>query len=80
LAERAVTLTLYVSLYDRRAAEAGGVMSGRDSRTYLAFSNALTRTMKALGIKAAAQPQRAPSLLEAAAAGRAERESGRFAA
>jgi hypothetical protein len=62
LIERAVRLTLQVALLDRKASEAGGLMTDHDSRTYLAWSNSLTRTLKQLGMKGAAQ--QAPTLTD----------------
>jgi hypothetical protein len=62
LIERAVHLTLQVCLIDRKAAEAGGTMTEMNSRTYLAWSNSLTRTLKELGLKGAAQ--RMPTLAD----------------
>ena len=59
LIERAATLTLHISLMDTKAIEAGG-MSARDSREYLAWSNALTRTLALLKLKPDAV--RAPTL------------------
>ena len=55
LVERAVMLTLHCALFDRRALEAGG-LSERDGKSYLAYSNALARTLRALGLKGAAPP------------------------
>ena len=46
-------------MMDGRALEVGG-MTERDSRQYLAWSNSLTRTLRELGLKAAAP--KAPSL------------------
>ena len=59
LIDRATWLTLYVARIDRRTAE-GGTMSEHDSRTYLAWSNSLARTLAKIGLKGAAD--RAPSL------------------
>jgi hypothetical protein len=61
LIERAAMLTLHVALFDERAIAAQG-MSERDAREYLAYSNSLTRTLKALGVDGAAQ--KAPTLQE----------------
>jgi hypothetical protein len=77
LVERAVILSLHVALFDARALKAGG-LSERDSRQYLAYSNSLGRALKQLGIKGAAAA--GPTLQEALAEGRAQRESGAFAA
>jgi hypothetical protein len=57
--ERAVMLTVQLGRMDAKAL-ADGAMSEHASREYLAWSNTLTRTMKALGIKGAAD--RAPSI------------------
>src|SRR5689334_10768935 len=54
LIERAAMLTLHVAMFDRRAIEDGG-LSDRDRREYLAYSNALERALRHLGIKAAAE-------------------------
>lgn len=48
LIERAVNLTVRVAAMDARFAETG-VMTDHDSRTYLAWSNTLTRTLRTLG-------------------------------
>jgi hypothetical protein len=56
LIERAAMLTLHVALFDERAIAAQG-MSERDAREYLAYSNSLTRTLKALGVDGAAHSQ-----------------------
>ncbi|MGI4946937.1 MAG: hypothetical protein ACRYHQ_41335, partial [Janthinobacterium lividum] len=46
-------LALHVETLDRKVLE-GGVMSEHDSRTYLAWSNSLTRTLRELGLKSVA--------------------------
>jgi hypothetical protein len=61
LIDRLAWLQLHVMLIDEKAA-AGSPMSPHDQRAYLAFSNAISRGMRALGLKAA-QPA-APSLAE----------------
>jgi len=61
LIERAVQLSLRITLMDQRFADAGR-MGDIEGKQYLAWSNALNRTMRELGLKAA--PQRAPSLAE----------------
>jgi hypothetical protein len=66
LVERAAMLTLHVRLFDARAVENGGALSERDGRQYLAYSNALARALKELGVKATAE--RGPSLAEYLAA------------
>jgi hypothetical protein len=65
LIERAVMLTVQLGRMDAKAL-ADGAMSEHASREYLAWSNTLTRTMKALGIKGASE--RTPSLKEFLAA------------
>jgi hypothetical protein len=77
LVDRVAILSLHVALFDARALKAGG-LSERDSRQYLAYSNSLGRALRQLGIKGAAA--RGPTLQEALAEGRAERERGAFAA
>jgi hypothetical protein len=52
LIERATRLMLYVEVMDRETLEAG-TMSERNSRQYLAWSNALRLTLRELGIKSA---------------------------
>lgn len=47
--DRAAWLSLHLAQLDARAVEAGGVLSERDARQYLAWSNALTRTVARLG-------------------------------
>jgi hypothetical protein len=61
LIERAVMLTVQLARMDARSLSEGA-MSGHATAEYLAWSNTLTRTMKALGLKAA--PPKAPSLAE----------------
>ena len=55
LIERAVQLTLRVSVMDRKFASTGE-QTEHDSRTYLAWSACLSRALRDLGIKAAAAP------------------------
>jgi hypothetical protein len=52
LIERAARLTLYIEMMDARAL-AAGTMTERDSRQYLAWSNALRLCLRDLGVKAA---------------------------
>lgn len=59
LIERAATLSLLVAQLDAKALRAGA-MTEHDSRTYLAWSNSLTRTLKQLGMQGA--PEKPPSL------------------
>jgi hypothetical protein len=55
LIERAAQLQLRIALFDARFVEKGG-MSDHDSRTYLAWSNSLTRTLGQLGLEPASSP------------------------
>ena len=50
LIDRAVALSLRLALMDRHTFAAGPVMSEKDGREYLAWSNALERTMRRLGL------------------------------
>ena len=59
LIERACQLQIRIAMMDRDFA-AGCVQTEHDSRTYLAWSNSLTRTLRELGIKGVAE--RTPSL------------------
>jgi hypothetical protein len=59
LIERACQLQIRIAMMDRDFAE-GCVQTEHDSRTYLAWSNSLTRTLRELGIKGAVA--RAPNL------------------
>src|SRR5690349_563313 len=61
LIDRIAWLTLNIAKIDRRTAERDG-MSEHDSRTYLAWSNTMARTLVKLGLKGSAQ--RPPSLRE----------------
>jgi hypothetical protein len=61
LIERACQLTLRVALMDQAFAETGE-MSDHTSRVYLAWSNSLSRTLRELGLKGAAE--RTPSLAD----------------
>ena len=54
LIDRAAWLSLHVAQIDQRTAD-GRQMTEHDSRTYLAWSNSLARTLKALGLKGVAQ-------------------------
>lgn len=57
LIDRAAKLSLHVELFERRLIE-GGSLSERDGRDYLAYSNALTRTLRELGMApASAKPK-----------------------
>ena len=58
--ERAVQLTLRIADMDRKFADTGA-MSDFASRTYLAWSNSLTRTLAKLGV-AGATAEKPPSL------------------
>jgi len=55
LIDRAVWLSLHVAQLDQRTAE-GGAMTEHDARTYLAWSNSFTRTLRELGLEAAPSP------------------------
>ena len=50
--ERACQLTLRIVAMDRKFAETGA-QTDHDSRTYLAWSNSLTRTLAQLGVESA---------------------------
>lgn len=50
LIERAANLTVRLAVMDQKFAETG-VQSEHDSRTYLAWTNTLTRTMRHLGLE-----------------------------
>jgi len=52
LIERAAQLQLRLAIFDARFAELGE-MTEHDSRTYLAWSNSLARTLAVLGLKPA---------------------------
>lgn len=66
--ERAAWLSLHVAQLDAKAAE-GGAMTPHDTRTYLAWSNTLTRLLRQLGMKgAAAKPRSLADHIGAAAA------------
>jgi len=52
LVERAAMLQLRCATLDRRIID--GSFTEYDAKTFLAFSNSLTRTMKALGLEGAA--------------------------
>lgn len=60
LIDRAAWLQLHVSLMDAKTLDDGGPLSERDSRQYLAWSNALTRILRDLGAdkKPGQKPQR----------------------
>ncbi len=55
LIERAAWLTLHVAQLDA-SIMAAGAMTEHSSRIYLAWSNSLSRTLRDLGLKAAAAP------------------------
>jgi hypothetical protein len=59
LIDRAAALSLRIHLMDRESARSGG-MSERNGRQYLAWSNALTRVLKQIGLKGVAD--KPPSL------------------
>ncbi len=56
LIEQCVQLRLRLAVMDRAFAEAGGAMTAHDSRTYLAWSNSYSRTLRQLGLKGAPAP------------------------
>lgn len=66
LIERAAWLTVYIAKQDAQTQAGGAFMSEHASRQYLAWSNSLVRTMKALGLRGV--ERRPPSLAEIAAA------------
>jgi hypothetical protein len=65
LIDRLAWLRLHVLLIDEKTA-GGSPMSAHDQRAYMAFSNAISRGMRQLGLKGAAA--RPPSLAEYLAA------------
>ena len=56
----AALLSLHCALLDEKTLSAGGMMTELDSRTYLAWSNSLSRALLGLGLKGA--PERPRSL------------------
>ncbi len=62
LIDHATMLTLHLHMLDEKALRAAGVMTEHDSRTYLAWNNSLTRTLRELGLKGA--PEKVPSLAD----------------
>ncbi len=70
LIDRACQLTLRIVAMDRQFAETGA-MSEHASRTYLAWSNSLTRTLREIGFKSAPPPRKTLADLSWPAAGRA---------
>ena len=60
LIDRAAWLTLHVAMLDAKVMAGGGYPVERDGRQYLAWSNTLTRTLAAIGIKGA--PPAVPDL------------------
>ena len=68
LIERCAWLSLHVAQLDAKVAE-GGAMTEHDQRTYLAWNDTLTRTLRQLGLKGASPPRRtSPDLLAERAA------------
>jgi hypothetical protein len=55
LIERAVNLSVRIAVMDQRFAETA-TQTEHDSRTYLAWSNTLTRTMRSLGLNGPSSP------------------------
>jgi hypothetical protein len=60
LVERIAWLMLHVALFDEKTAEGNAPMTDHDRRSYLAFSNALVRATRDLGLEPTAAPT--PSL------------------
>lgn len=57
LIDRAAWLSLHVAQMDAKAAD-GRALTEHDSRTYLAWSNSLTRTLAQLGTTGVVEPPR----------------------
>ncbi len=57
MVDRCAWLSLHVAQLDAKAIEGGG-LTDHDHRTYLAWSAALTRTLRQLGLKGAPAPRR----------------------
>ncbi len=57
LIERAAQLSLRIAAMDRKFVESGE-MTEHDSRTYLGWSSALSRVLRALGLRATQTPTR----------------------
>jgi hypothetical protein len=70
LVERAAMLQLRVAALDEKILD--GTFSEYDAKTYLAFSNSLTRTLNALGAPAPAAPRDPMQALHAHLAARGE--------
>lgn len=68
LIEQAVQLRLRLAVMDRTFAESV-TMTEHDLRTYLAWSNSYTRTLRQLGLEAAPSIAAGPTLAEILAAG-----------
>ena len=66
LIEQCAQLRLRLATMDRAFAEAGAKMTAHDSRTYLAWANSYTRTLRQLGLQGPSA--RGPSLAEILAA------------
>jgi hypothetical protein len=66
LVERAAMLMLRCATLDRRVLD--NTFTEYDSKVYLAFSNSLTRTMKALGLEGAAGVMRPANAMDYARA------------
>jgi hypothetical protein len=64
LIDRAAWLSLHVAMLDAKAIAAGGMPTEHDSRQYLAWSNTLTRTLSAIGLKSAGQQSQRLTLHE----------------
>jgi hypothetical protein len=73
LITRAARLACHLEIWDQRTIPEGGAFTATGHNHYLAWSNALTRTLARLGIDGAAA--RSPTLAEAMATARREREA-----
>ena len=62
LVDRAAMLSLRIELIDKAALETGGRMEDWQGRQYLAWANALNRTLRELGLDG--PPPKAPSLAD----------------
>jgi len=55
LIDRCVMLTMHLNRLDESAVATGGMLSEHATKTYLAWTGALGRTMRLLGLKAVAE-------------------------
>lgn len=60
LIERAASLTLQVAMLDAKVTAPGG-LTEHDHRSYLAWSSSLVRTLRTLGLEAAAKRPQTPA-------------------